>query len=215
MNYDKDIPEFAMQPAKENLDGDEFNEHFDPSPYERLISLYDYDKDDEKEKTEKTEEDFEEKPLPKLQNDGKGNVLVNSKPYEKGNKEKEIEIDRIIVPAQEDIVTEELKMTDIREKDSVKVYIEEDILVPDIKEDLASILSMTGRICLHENEFSIGKNNKEDINKLDTFLLEKTEAYNKPEKYYFVDKIPFLPNGKVDYRKLEVLREEYVEQHKG
>ncbi len=47
------------------------------------------------------------------------------------------------------------------------------------------------------------KNCKEDTERLDAFLLKKTEEYNKPEKYYFVDNIPFLPNGKINYQVLE------------
>lgn len=44
---------------------------------------------------------------------------------------------------------------------------------------------------------------KEDTDKLDMYMLEKTEEYNKPVKYYFVHEIPFLPNGKIDYQSLE------------
>ena len=63
----------------------------------------------------------------------------------------------LIIPKDEDVITNDLKMTDIREKEEKRIFIEEDILVPDTKEDLASILSMTGNVKLHNPEIRIDK----------------------------------------------------------
>ena len=44
---------------------------------------------------------------------------------------------------------------------------------------------------------------KIDINELNKYFDSNTESYNKPVKYKFIDELPILPNGKVDYRALE------------
>lgn len=237
MNYDRDIPDFALQPARESDMDDGFNEHFDPSPYERLMSFYgidaseaaeeevtetaedsqdDKDETNEREKEEKEESEKNEEheeprhSLPPLQRDGSGsNVLVNA-PVHTENKpeikkqtsagstetdEKTISENKIIVPEPESVITEELKMTDIREKDSAKIYIEEDILVPDTKEDLASILSMTGRAVLHQNEIPVGRQTQEEIllaGEIELHTLYIPERYRG--EYHIIDiqsKIPF------------------------
>ncbi|WP_164914293.1 DUF3794 and LysM peptidoglycan-binding domain-containing protein [Aminipila luticellarii] len=69
----------------------------------------------------------------------------------------------VIVPTAGALVTNELKMTDIREKPETKVYIEEDILVPDTKEDLASILSMTGKASLADSEIRVGQLSQDSV----------------------------------------------------
>lgn len=237
MNYDRDIPDFALQPARESDMDDGFNEHFDPSPYERLMSFYgidaseaaeeevtetaedsqdDKDETNEREKEEKEESEKNEEheeprhSLPPLQRDRSGsNVLVNA-PVHTENKpeikkqtsagstetdEKTISENKIIVPEPESVITEELKMTDIREKDSAKIYIEEDILVPDTKEDLASILSMTGRAVLHQNEIPVGRQTQEEIllaGEIELHTLYIPERYRG--EYHIIDiqsKIPF------------------------
>ncbi|MGN0711251.1 MAG: SPOCS domain-containing protein [Anaerovoracaceae bacterium] len=248
MNYDREIPDFALQPARESDMDDGFNEHFDPSPYERLMSFYGIDtskmeseaeleadaaeseaeaadaaetetaetetaeeevtetaEDSQEEKNETSEREKKEKEkseknaeheeprrsLPPLQRDRSGsNVLVNA-PVD----EKTISENKIIVPEPESVITEELKMTDIREKDSAKIYIEEDILVPDTKEDLASILSMTGRAILHQNEIPVGRQTQEEIllaGEIELHTLYIPERYRG--EYHIIDiqsKIPF------------------------
>lgn len=39
--------------------------------------------------------------------------------------------------------------------------------------------------------------------KIKTYILSATSEYNVPKKFYFVDRIPILPNGKRDYNLLE------------
>lgn len=69
----------------------------------------------------------------------------------------------VLVPVAGSLITNELKMTDIREKAETRVYIEEDILVPDTKEDLASILSMTGKVSLSDSEIRIGQLSQDSV----------------------------------------------------
>ncbi|QIB68127.1 DUF3794 domain-containing protein [Aminipila butyrica] len=69
----------------------------------------------------------------------------------------------LIVPTAGSLLTNELKMTDIREKPETRVYIEEDILVPDTKEDLASILSMTGKASLSDSEIRVGQLSQDSV----------------------------------------------------
>ena len=69
----------------------------------------------------------------------------------------------LVIPKEEDVITNDLKMTDIREKEEKRIFIEEDILVPDTKEDLASILSMTGTVKLHNPEIRIDKTTEGNV----------------------------------------------------
>ena len=69
----------------------------------------------------------------------------------------------VIVPMAGTLITNELKMTDIREKPETRVYIEEDILVPDTKEDLASILAMTGKASLADSEIRVGQLSQDSV----------------------------------------------------
>lgn len=57
-----------------------------------------------------------------------------------------------IVPTIGSPMNSKLKLVDMRKKDPVRMTIEEDILVPDVKPDLARILAMDGKIKLSERE---------------------------------------------------------------
>lgn len=50
-----------------------------------------------------------------------------------------------------------LKLIDIKKIPQGKIYIEEDILVPDVKPDLASILSMEGKVKLNQRELHVNQ----------------------------------------------------------
>lgn len=85
-----------------------------------------------------------------------------------------------VLPMVGTLVTNELKMTDIREKPEAKVFIEEDILVPDTKEDLASILSMTGKLKLFDSEIHVGQMSQDSVKVAGEILLHTMYI---PEKY--------------------------------
>lgn len=62
-----------------------------------------------------------------------------------------------IVPTIGSTISSKLKLIDMKKKEPLRVTIEEDILVPDIKPDLARILSMDGKIKLSEREIHTGQ----------------------------------------------------------
>ncbi len=62
-----------------------------------------------------------------------------------------------IMPAIGNTISSKLKLIDMRKKEPLRMTLEEDILVPDIKPDLARILVMEGKIKLLEREIHIGQ----------------------------------------------------------
>lgn len=61
-----------------------------------------------------------------------------------------------IVPVGSAMQSRHLSLTDMKKKPLIRIYIEEDILVPDVKPDLASILSMDGSLRMSNHELSGG-----------------------------------------------------------
>lgn len=86
--------------------------------------------------------------------------------------------------ANDEMVLRTIDFTDVHDEKQVKIYIEEDILVPDIKPDLASILSMSGSISCNERELKTGISSENpvtitgDINLKTIYVPEK--AGNDP-----------------------------------
>lgn len=62
-----------------------------------------------------------------------------------------------IVPMAGSTVSSKLKLVDMKKKEPLRMTIEEDILVPDVKPDLARILAMEGKIKLSEREIHTGQ----------------------------------------------------------
>jgi hypothetical protein len=62
-----------------------------------------------------------------------------------------------IVPMVGSTISSKLKLTDMKKKEPLRITIEEDILVPDIKPDLARILAMAGKVKLSEREIHAGQ----------------------------------------------------------
>ncbi len=77
-----------------------------------------------------------------------------------------------IVPVGSAMLTSNLKMTDIKQKPQIRVFIEEDILVPDVKPDLASILSMDGKLKLADKEIYTGNNGASTLKLSGDFMLQ-------------------------------------------
>ncbi len=63
----------------------------------------------------------------------------------------------------EKAVLKTIDFTEIYNEKPVRIYLEEDILVPDIKPDLASILSMSGVISTGEREIKTGMNSEHAV----------------------------------------------------
>ncbi len=68
-----------------------------------------------------------------------------------------------IIPMTGSVITSALNVMDVKDKPKTRIYIEEDLLVPDIKPDLSEILSMDGKIKLAEREMKLGQNGAETI----------------------------------------------------
>lgn len=85
---------------------------------------------------------------------------------------------------KDEMVLRTIDFTDVHDEKQVKIYIEEDILVPDIKPDLESILSMSGSISCNERELKTGLSSENpititgDINLKTIYVPEK--AGNDP-----------------------------------
>lgn len=62
-----------------------------------------------------------------------------------------------LIPLVGTLMSSKLKLVDIKQKPQVRIYLEEDVLVPDVKPDLASILTMDGKIKLSEKELHTGQ----------------------------------------------------------
>lgn len=72
--------------------------------------------------------------------------------------------ERIVIPVELPEYIE-IIITDIKEHTPAKLYIEEDVLVPDVMPDMDSILLMEGDVLLHEKEYN-GRMGKEENIKL-------------------------------------------------
>lgn len=60
-------------------------------------------------------------------------------------------------PVVGSLMSSKLKLVDMKQKAPVRVTLEEDILVPDVKPDLARILTMDGKVKLSDREIHIGQ----------------------------------------------------------
>lgn len=264
MTYDKDIPDFALQPAREPDEEDVF----DPSPYDRLLNFHSQEQTEDIESElanhtvqdyvfpefsegeqiyeEKTEQ-LEVQPEAATHQELEIEVEVTAEPelIEESELEPEVtevisepdyilEVDKepetiekakpvmavpvsvvpnseaaVLVPVAGSLITNELKMTDIREKAETRVYIEEDILVPDTKEDLASILSMTGKVSLSDSEIRIGQLSQDSVKVMGEVELHTLYI---PENYAgehhiinIQSRIPFKTEGNVSVEPLSRL----------
>ncbi|MEG1297861.1 MAG: DUF3794 domain-containing protein [Anaerovoracaceae bacterium] len=164
MTYEEKIPEFALRPAKA-VDGDteEMDDGFDPTPYDRLLS----ENLEMGEEEEVEELEAEEKPQQEELQKEIEEIKVQA-PMDQG---KALEIEPLnttseatkITPLSSSTTYDHLSFTGAVEKEEVKIFIEEDILVPDIKADLISILSMEGTPILSSKEFQVGQGEEDQI----------------------------------------------------
>lgn len=77
-----------------------------------------------------------------------------------------------IVPVVGNTVSSKLKLTDMKKKEPLRIAIEEDILVPDIKPDMARILAMNGKIKLSEREIHTGQAGTERVRIMGDLILQ-------------------------------------------
>jgi LysM repeat protein len=77
-----------------------------------------------------------------------------------------------LMPMVGALMSSKLKLVDIKQKPQVRIFIEEDILVPDVKPDLARILSMDGKIKLSDKEIHTGQVEAESIKTTGDLILQ-------------------------------------------
>ncbi len=68
-----------------------------------------------------------------------------------------------IIPAGSSVISTSLKLTDIKNKPKMRIFIEEDILVPDVKPDLASVLSMEAAVNLSDQQIPVGAQGADSV----------------------------------------------------
>lgn len=107
---------------------------------------------------------------PDLEEKKKG-ILSKSERSKNGKQQKAVEqpntipkaMPTKILPVTGSLLSSHLKLVDMKKKPEFRVYLEEDILVPDVKPDLAQILSMDGRVSLSEREIHTGQSEVDKI----------------------------------------------------
>ena len=145
MSYEDNIPEFALRPAKEP---EETGDGFDPTPYDRL--LYGEEKD-----TSPSAEEYESPD---------SEAAVAAEPLEENKTEEYRTQEPVkIIPLSQNSSFSKMKITDVRDKMPERVYIEEDILVPDVKPDLLSVLAMDAAVKISEKEIQTGQSGEETL----------------------------------------------------
>ena len=176
MSYEDNIPEFALRPAKEP---EEAGDGFDPTPYDRL--LYGEEKDTspsaEEYKTHEQTEQPEAEPEP-----AKPEKTEEVKEEPDSKKKKEAVK---IIPLSQSSSFFKMKLTDVRDKMPERVYLEEDILVPDVKPDLLAVLTMDAAVKISEKEIQTGQSGEETLSAdgevaLQTVYLPEKAAENEP-----------------------------------
>ena len=165
MSYEDNIPEFALRPAKEP---EETGDGFDPTPYDRL--LYGEEKDTspsaeegDNSQKEPAEETYLQQETAEIKaEDETGYSIEPEEEKEEAEPKKKKEPVKII-PLSQNSSFSKMKITDVRDKMPERVYIEEDILVPDVKPDLLSVLAMDAAVKISEKEIQTGQSGEETL----------------------------------------------------
>ena len=76
------------------------------------------------------------------------------------------------VPVAGSLISSKLKLVDMKQKAPIRVFIEEDILVPDVKPDMARILAITGKMKLAEKEIHTGQTETNSVRLLGDLILQ-------------------------------------------
>lgn len=77
-----------------------------------------------------------------------------------------------IVPTIGSTMSSKLKLVDMKKREPVRMTIEEDILVPDVKPDLARILAMDGKIKLSDREIHTGQTQTDRVRIYGDLILQ-------------------------------------------
>ncbi|MCL2437044.1 MAG: hypothetical protein FWD00_03285, partial [Clostridiales bacterium] len=231
MIYEKNIPDFALMPAREPEKPDD---GFDPSPYDRILNTgFKSNRNEEIPAAEAVEEQATEastetnemgdetaeieaaddgtaevetvmaeaEGLPEIeaigaqseesvqpqQSDAQSDANMQPEEVSMEPEQKPIVVEPApkaqppiqgkreaakIIPLTGSVLCSNLKITDIKEPPRTRVFIEEDILVPDIKPDLKSILSMDGSSKLADKEILVGANGEDTLKVIGEITLQ-------------------------------------------
>ncbi|MDF3001051.1 MAG: hypothetical protein K0Q48_1170, partial [Bacillota bacterium] len=98
-------------------------------------------------------------------------------------------------PVVGSLMSSKLKLVDMKQKNPLRVSLEEDILVPDVKPDLARILTMDGKVKLSDREIHTGQTETDSVRisgdlLLQTLYVPETNAEGDPI-VAIESKIPF------------------------
>ena len=85
-----------------------------------------------------------------------------------------------IRPAGGSLVSSKLKLVDIKQKEPVRIFIEEDLLVPDVKPDLARIIAIDGKIKLSEKEIHTSQDTDETVRIAGELILQTLYVPENP-----------------------------------
>ncbi len=77
-----------------------------------------------------------------------------------------------VVPTVGNLVSSKLKLVDMKQKSPLRMTLEEDILVPDVKPDLARILAMDGNLRLAEREIHTGQVEADTVRIMGDLILQ-------------------------------------------
>lgn len=184
MTENENIPEFALQPAKsEKIKQEQIDDGFDPTPYDRLLAKEPSEQDEVievrqiLEKNKETEETKEVETVaeteivgePELEPEAVPAAVPVAEPVSVAEtdviefiapKETETALPASavkITPMSNSVVYSDLKLTTVVQQAETKIYVEEDILVPDVQPDLVSILSMDGNPVISGRELQTGQ----------------------------------------------------------
>lgn len=174
MTYDEKIPEFALQPAKaadEEPKPVQEDDGFDPTPYDRLLAPAKKEEKPEAQSQEREAEEVETKAAKEADEEVIAPVIFEP---EEADSETMVPVAEPlkITPLSGQVVYNDLKITTASQTVETKIFVEEDILVPDIKPDLISILSMDGKAFLSSKEIQIGQDDDGKIKVTGEVLLQ-------------------------------------------
>ncbi len=115
-------------------------------------------------------------------------------PSDRNEKRAEPETESTRIALDNLLVANELSFMEIKEGESTRIYLEEDIIVPDIKPDMARILSMDGSIRCADREIKSGQKGEDKIKVTGDIMLETIYIPEQPAAEPMVtiqSRIPF------------------------
>ena len=125
---------------------------------------------------EETAETFEEAPAAETPDTEEEVIPVFSKPAATRPVFQPVFVPKTVpakvVPIIGSTMSSKLKLVDMKKKEPLRMTIEEDILVPDVKPDLARILAMDGKIRLSEREIHTGQTEAERVRIFGDLILQ-------------------------------------------